>query len=145
MHIFGCLNRYSRFNYFRIFYKKGLEALHFETMPGSEPPAGMSNSLSLTRSLELLKLIAGTHVQISELFRENDTDRYANSISDALDHYKLISGMIQQARKEIYSESDKIRLSEIQQATFNKVTQTAFKAYQITGDVQTSEFAFQNH
>jgi len=125
------------------FYKKGLEALKFDLSVNYGPKTTAGN-LSLTQSLDLLKLIADTYVLQGELLEDKNNDLYREAVFNALDYYKIISELIQRARKEIYTESDKIQLSEIERSTFIRIIQTAYKSYTISGDTKIAEFAFQN-
>jgi len=126
------------------YYKKGLEAVNFDLTMLSAGLDEIHNCISLTQSLDFLKLIADTHVSMAELHKENMKDRYYESIFNALDYYEIISDLIQKARKEIYSDDSKIQLGELEETTFNNIIQTAYKAYQITKENKITEFAFQN-
>jgi CHAT domain-containing protein len=126
------------------YYKKGLEALNFNLTNLSEGKAGTYNCISQTQSLDFFKLIADTYVIMSELYKEDMKERYSESIYKALDYYKITSNLIQKARKDIYSEDSKIQLSELEETTFSKIIQTAYKAYMIKREHHIIEFAFQN-
>ncbi len=126
------------------YYKKGLEAL------GTAPEKLMSvsetieNTASLTQSLELLKLIADTYTQISDIYANTTHIKRKESIEQALEYYEFTANLIQQARKEIYSDESKIQLNELEEATFAKIVQTAYKALTIEPNPQILEFAFTN-
>jgi len=125
-------------------YKKGLEAMSFD--PGINPDKVLKteNCRSLTQTLDFLKLIADTYVSMADLYKENIQEEYATAIFSALDYYKLTSDLIQMARKEIYSDNNKMQISELEEATFNNITRTAYEAYEITGENEIIEFAFSN-
>lgn len=126
------------------YYKKGLEALG--TAPDSLLNASyaIENTYSLTQSLELLNLIADTYTQISDIYASVAHPKKKESITKALDYYEITANIIQQARKELYSDESKIQLSELEGATFTKIVQTAYKASQIEPNPEIIEFAFTN-
>lgn len=126
------------------FYKKGLESLGMDISRLKDDSGSPSNTLSLTQSLELLKLIGDTYTQISEIYANTTHAKREESIRDALDYYKITADLIQQARKEIYSEENKIQLGELEESTFFKIVQTAWKANEILSDPEITEFAFSN-
>jgi hypothetical protein len=90
--------------------------------------ATIGNTVSLTQSLELLKLIADTYTQISDIYANTTHPRRKESIEQALEYYEFTANLIQQARKEIYADESKIQLNELEEATFAKIVQTAYKA-----------------
>ncbi len=125
------------------FYRKGLDALNFDAH-NTHPDSIMdiSQNLSLTQTLEFLKLIADTYLQKAEIFDEKENGRYREALSKAIKYYKITSGMIQQARREIYSDDSKMQLNALEEATFYKIIQTAYKAHAIREDQGMAEFAF---
>ncbi|RIH63012.1 CHAT domain-containing protein [Mariniphaga sediminis] len=125
-------------------YKKGLKALRMDISNLSDISVSIENTLSLTESLRLLKLVADTYTQIAEIYDEQKNSQRIESLSQALDYYAITSNMIQQARKEIYSDENKIQLSELEEATFSKIVQTAYKAYEAETNPKIAEFAFTN-
>jgi CHAT domain-containing protein len=52
--------------------------------------------------------------------------------------------MIQQARKSMFSDEDKIQLAELEEETFLKMIETAHKAYRMNPTQQILDFAFTN-
>jgi CHAT domain-containing protein/tetratricopeptide (TPR) repeat protein len=126
------------------YYKKGLEALGTDSERLLNVSATIENTASLTQSLELLKLIADTYTQISDIYANTTHPKRKESINQALEYYEFTANLIQQARKEIYSDESKIQLNELEEATFAKIVQTAYKAMEIEPNQQILEFAFTN-
>jgi CHAT domain-containing protein len=125
-------------------YQKGLKALGVDTERLSGSDTSLENVLSLTQSLDLLKLIADTYTQIADIYSDTRHPRRTESIYKALDYYEITSNLIQQARKEIYSDENKIQLSELEEATFHNIIQAAYKAYEMDGKPEVAGFAFEN-
>ncbi|NLB25357.1 MAG: CHAT domain-containing protein [Bacteroidales bacterium] len=125
-------------------YEKGLKSLNFKITDSGQPVEGAVNTFSLTRSLNLLKNIADTYLQLAEIGERDNDENYKMMILNALHYYSLTSDLIQQARKEIYSESDKILLSELEELSFYKIVKIAFTAHQLTGEMSFAELAFKN-
>ncbi len=125
-------------------YKKGLKALNFDMTALSDSLVNAGQSLSLTQSLEFLKMIADTYHQIAMVFEETKQKHYKQSLSCALDYYKVTSGLIRQARREIYSDESKIQLSALEEATFHNIIHTAYKAFKINEDPKIAQLAFSN-
>jgi CHAT domain-containing protein/tetratricopeptide (TPR) repeat protein len=123
-------------------YGKGLEALGMDLNSLTDASVSVASTLSLTQSLELLKLIADTYIQIFDIYLHTTHQKKEQSIKYALDYYKITSNLIQQARREIYSDENKIQLSEIEEATFLKIIHTAYKAHEIAPASEVTEFAF---
>ncbi|HKL34203.1 MAG TPA: CHAT domain-containing protein [Tangfeifania sp.] len=71
-------------------------------------------------------------------------ENYSHALNDALDYYSITSDMIQKARKNIYSDESKIQLNALQEETFYKIIQTAYKAHEINNNPEIAEFAFSN-
>jgi CHAT domain-containing protein len=126
------------------YYKKGLEALGLDSARLMNVSATIENTVSLTQSLELLKLIADTYTQISDIYANTTNIKRKESIDQALEYYEFTANLIQQARKEIYADESKIQLNELEEATFAKIIQTAYKAMEIEPNQQILEFAFTN-
>ncbi len=123
-------------------YKKSLESLGLNVNSLSDATGLLTNTVSLAQSIELLKLIADTYTQISDLFSNMKDENEKNAIIHALDYYKIVTALIQRARKEIYSDENKIQLNELEAATFLKIIQTAWKANTIEQDSEITNFAF---
>ncbi len=104
----------------------------------------LNNTSSFIQSLELLKTIADTYTEIFDINSETDTPFKSESIQKALDYYEVTSNLIQHVRKEIYSDENKIQLSELEEATFRKIVQTAYKSYEINKNDDVAELAFTN-
>ncbi len=124
------------------YYKKGLGALGLDSVRVTDVSATIENTTSLTQSLELLKLIADTYTQISDIYANTTNTKRKESVEQGLEYYEFTSNLIQQARKEIYSDESKIQLNELEEATFAKIIQTAYKALEIKTNPQILEFAF---
>lgn len=125
-------------------YKKGLEALGMAPDSLHNASYSIENTYSLTQSLELLNLIANAYTQIFDIYSNTPHPQKKESIKKALDYYEITANIIQQARKELYSDESKIQLSELEGATFTKIVQTAYKASQIEPSPEIIEFAFTN-
>ncbi len=121
-------------------YVQGLKSLNYEAKSSEDEVV----AVSLTQSLDLLKKIADTYLQMAELGQRDNTESYKNMILNSLKYYNLTSELIQKARKEIYSESDKIVLGGLEELSFHKIVKTAFIAHQITGESSLAELAFKN-
>ncbi len=121
-----------------------MQALNFDIEIPSESIPDASTSLSLLQSLDFLKLIADTYVKIAEVNEDNKNYQYAETLHKALDYYNITAGIIQNARKEISSEESKIKLVELEQATFQKMIHTAYKTYEVEKNQEIMEFAFKN-
>jgi len=126
------------------YYKKGLEALGTDSERLMNASETIENTASLTQSLELLKLIADTYTQISDIYANTTHIKRKESIKQALEYYEFTANLIQQARKELYTDESKIQLNELEEATFGKIIQTAYKALEIEPNPKILEFAFTN-
>jgi CHAT domain-containing protein/tetratricopeptide (TPR) repeat protein len=104
----------------------------------------IENTLSLNQSLTVLKLIADAYAKISDIYYESSHHEKESSIQEALNYYEIISTLIQQARRSMYSDEDKILLAELEEATFYKMIGTAYKAYTMNSDQAVLNFAFTN-
>ena len=125
-------------------YKKGLRALHFSFDIRSDSIPDISSSLSLIQSLDILKLIADSYVQIAMINEDRKKEKYIEPLKQSIDYYKVTSDIIQKARKEISSDESKIKLTELEQATFQKMIHASYKAYEITLDPEIVDFAFKS-
>lgn len=125
-------------------YKKGLRALNFNFDIHSDTISDFSSSLSLIQSLDILKLIADSYVQIALINEERKNKNYIEPLKQSIDFYKVTSDIIQKARKEISSEESKIKLAELEQATFQKMIQAAYRAYEVTLEPEIMNFAFKS-
>ncbi len=125
-------------------YQKGLRALGVDTESLFNEGTSLENALSLTQSLDFLKIIADTYTQMADIYSDSKHPKRSESIYKAIDYYKVTSNLIQQARKEIYSDENKVQLSELEEATFHKIVQTAYKAYEMDGNPEIAGFAFEN-
>jgi CHAT domain-containing protein len=126
------------------YYLKGIEALGMDADGLSDAVYSIENTYSLTQSLELLNLIANAYAQIFDIYANTTHPQKKESIEKALEYYEVTADIIQQARKQLYSDESKIQLSELEGATFAKIVQTAYKAAAIEPDPRIIEFAFIN-
>jgi len=126
------------------YYLKGIEALGMDADGLSDAVYSIENTYSLTQSLELLNLIANAYAQIFDIYANTTHPQKKESIEKALEYYEVTADIIQQARKQLYSDESKIQLSELEGATFAKIVQTAYKATAIEPDPRIIEFAFIN-
>ncbi len=104
--------------------------------------SSIENTLSLTYSLNALKLIADAYAQIADIYHDNSALGRKTAIKEALNYYELTAQMIQQARRTMYSDEDKILLAELEEATFFKMIETAYKAYKLNPSPEILDFAF---
>lgn len=125
-------------------FKKGLKALNYETSGLPENAQRAEQSMSMPQTLELINLIADTYVEIASVYEDKKEQQYSHALADAIDYYSVTSDMIQKARKDIYSDESKIQLNALQEETFYKIIQTAYKAYEIDNKNEIAEFAFTN-
>ncbi len=102
----------------------------------------IENTLSVTQSLDILKLIADAYAQLFTVNFNSPLTYKKQSIHEALKYYELTADMIQTARKSMFSDEDRILLSELEEATFIKMVQTAYKAYELENDARVVNFAF---
>jgi CHAT domain-containing protein len=126
------------------YYKKGLEALGTDTSRRDDASLSIGNSLSLTQSLDILSLIADTYVQISDVCSGHKPPEELTSIHQALDYYILTANMIHQARREMYSDENKVQLGELKEAVFYKIVQAAYRAYALNPRSEIVKLAFSN-
>lgn len=124
------------------YYKKSLVSLGADLNNLPNGSGALTGTLSLTQFLELLKLIADNYTQISDIYVNTSDVKGAKAIHSALNYYKITTDLIQQARKEIYSDENKIQLGELEEATLFKIIQTAWKAQLKESNQEITEFAF---
>jgi CHAT domain-containing protein/Flp pilus assembly protein TadD len=124
-------------------YNKGLEALNYNSSENTDS-LNINQIISLGHTLELLEIIADTYKEKASLFDDKQNKIYKQSLLEALDYYNITSEIIQRARKDIYSDESKIQLNALQEETFYKIIQTAYKAYEIDNNDEIAEFAFTN-
>lgn len=125
-------------------YKEALNVLGIKFDNPSEIKNLLDNTSSFIQSLELLKMIADTYTEIFDVNYEAEHLLKNEIIQKALDYYEVTSDLIQHVRKEIYSDENKIQLSELEEATFRKIVQTAYKSYEINRNNDAAELAFTN-
>ncbi|HZH71521.1 MAG TPA: CHAT domain-containing protein, partial [Mariniphaga sp.] len=131
-------NLYEAINYYKDALKSlGMGADDLQKLSGS-----VSNSLSLTQSLELLKLIADTYTRITDIYADPEHPKRNEAVRDAFNFYELTTNLLHQARKEIYSDENKIQLGELEEATHLKIIQTAWKANSLNQLPGIAELAF---
>jgi len=125
-------------------YQNGLLALGLDTSILKDHSEWDESTLSLTQSLVLLKAIADTYNKISDIYLDNQPGTGKESVNKALEYYNITARLIQQARKSMFSDEDKIQLAELEEATFLKMIETAYKAYRMNPNQQIFDFAFTN-
>ena len=121
-------------------YTMALKALQMKPEPIEA--FTIDNTLSLTHSLSSLKLIADAHAQIADVYYSSASEEKADALDKAISYYNLTAQLIQQARKMMYSDEDKILLAELEEATFFKMIETAYKAYKLDPGHSIIDFAF---
>ena len=125
-------------------YKNGLDALNFEFSISPDTIQSAESSLSLVQSLTFLKTIADVYIQLADIYDIAEESNYITNLNIALDYYDVTSHLIQQARKEISSDESKIQLAELEQSTFHKMIQAAYKAFEVNPNQEILNFAFEN-
>ncbi len=122
------------------YYQLALKALELYESKTSD--IIVENTQSLTYSLDALKLIADTYAEIADLYFTSELSEKLSAIKEALKYYDITSKMIQQARRSMYSDEDKILLAELEEATFFKMIEAAYKAYNLDSNPEVLDFAF---
>jgi CHAT domain-containing protein len=125
-------------------YNNGLLALGLNTAILNDASEVNESTLSLTQSLVLLKSIADVYNKISDIYLDNQPATGKEALNKALEYYNITARLIQQARKSMFSDEDKIQLAELEEATFLKMIETAYKAYRMAPNQQILDFAFTN-
>jgi CHAT domain-containing protein len=125
------------------FYKMGLDALEFPIDLSTGNKDSM-NCISTLDCIQLLKLIADSYNNLMKNELSEDTDSYSGFLKNSLKYYNLAGLVIQKARQELESENSKLRLNELEYATFHKSVQTAYIAYKKFRDLEYVNQAFQN-
>ncbi len=126
-----------------IHYENALKALGTDPEKLEAREAG--GSQSLTQSIELLQLMADTHLEISETFaKDGDRRQIKQSTLKALEYYQSASRFIQQSRREISSDEHKIILSGLQESVYRKMVGAAWSAYDRDHDPQVAALAFKS-
>ncbi len=126
------------------YYTLGLAALGMDSEIRLNSAASAENTLSLTQSLSLLKAIADAYNKISDIYPDEQQGTGKEALNKALEHYNITAQLIQQARKSMFSDEDKILLAELEEATFLKMIETSYKAYRMAPNQQLLDFAFTN-
>jgi CHAT domain-containing protein len=126
-------------------YKKGLNALSSGNKEIiTTTTIKIEDCLSFIDCLALLKQIGDAYFDLALIDKVEQTEFYKNNLINALDYYQSTSKMIQQARREISSDESKIQLAELEYSTFSKTIETAYLAFEITGEQKYVELAFNN-
>ena len=125
-------------------FQKGINALDQSDNLLAPDSIDINKCISFMDCLSGLKKIADTYHDIALIDKEEKNTSYTNSLIEALKYYQTTGKLIQQARKEISSDESKIELARLEHSTFSKTIETAYLAYDVTGDDSYLEVAFHN-
>lgn len=123
-------------------YDSGLNALYKSESIVEIDSISTNNTLSFINSLNLLKSIADVYFEISQLDNEEKGTAYKESLLNALNYYKVINQLVQQARKEISNDESKRDLAELENENIEQSIATAYLAYELTQETEYYEMAF---
>ncbi|WP_346857628.1 CHAT domain-containing tetratricopeptide repeat protein [uncultured Draconibacterium sp.] len=126
------------------YYTKGLNALSSSKNEIKTPSIRIEDCLSFIDCLALLKQIGDAFYDLALIDKVERSEFYKTNLINALDYYQSTSRMTQQARREISSDESKIKLAELAYSTFSKTIETAYLAFEITGEQEYVELAFNN-
>ncbi|MCY1722789.1 CHAT domain-containing protein [Prolixibacteraceae bacterium Z1-6] len=126
------------------YYEKGLNALNATEHKINISTVRIEDCLAFLDCLGLLKQIGDVYHELALIDKVERTELYNNSLAKALEYYQATSRMTQQARREISSDESKIQLAELEYSTFIKTIETAYLAYDATGENKFMELAFNN-
>ena len=125
-------------------YKKGLTALEINQNNPETSEIDFQKVRSLLDCIVIIKAIGDVYLEIALLDNENRGIDFRENLDYALSCYNNTSNLIQQARKEISNDESKIQLSNLQYQTIRKVIETAYLAYNYSGDQELLNIAFNN-
>ncbi len=125
-------------------YNKSISVLFPETEVIQPDSIDIQKCISFMHCLNSLKDMADTYQELALLDKEEKDNSFVNSLNDAIKYYQNTSKLIQQARREISSDESKIELAGLEYSTFKKTIETAFLAYEITGNDSYFDMAFFN-
>ncbi|QIA08445.1 CHAT domain-containing protein [Draconibacterium halophilum] len=125
-------------------YKKGLTALEVDQNNPENSDIEIQQTRSLIDCIGLIKLIGDVYLEIALLDNENKGIDFSTNLDYALSCYNNTSNLIQQARKEISNDESKIQLSNLQYQTISKIIETAYLAYNYSGNQEFLDIAFNN-
>nr|WP_321357068.1 CHAT domain-containing tetratricopeptide repeat protein [uncultured Draconibacterium sp.] len=125
-------------------YKKGLAALEVKQTNPENSDIQIQQTRSLVDCIGLIKEIGDVYLEIALLDNENKGIDFSKNLDYALSCYNNTSKLIQQARKEISNDESKIQLSNLQYQTISKIIETAYLAYNYSGNQDFLDIAFNN-
>ena len=125
-------------------YKKALSALEVDQTNPENSDIEIQQTRSLMDCIGLIKEIADVYLEIALLDNENKDTDFSKNLDYALNCYNNTSNLIQQARKEISNDESKIQLSNLQYQTISKIIETAYLAYNYSGNQEFIDIAFNN-
>ncbi len=126
------------------YYSKALTALKFPVPYSIDNINNSENWLSLMDCINFLKRIGDTYKEIAGAEQNKQSENYTESLTDAIESYKIVGELIQKARMELSSDESKIQLTGLEYSTFQNLIETAFDAYTITKNPEFIELAFQS-
>ncbi|MCF6359113.1 MAG: CHAT domain-containing protein, partial [Draconibacterium sp.] len=126
------------------YYSKALSAIKFPVPYSLDDINNSANWLSLIDCINYLKRIGDTYKEIAKVEQNKESENYIESLTDAIDSYKIVGALIQKARMELSSDESKIQLTELEYSTFQNLIETAFDVYTVTNNTEFIELAFIN-
>ncbi|WP_297089567.1 CHAT domain-containing tetratricopeptide repeat protein [uncultured Draconibacterium sp.] len=125
-------------------YKKGLEALEVSQTTPETSEINFEQTISLMDCIGLIKAIGDVYLEIAILDSEQKGQEFSSNLTYALSCYNNTGNLIQKARKELSSDESKIQLVGLQYQTISKIIETAYLAYNHSGNPNFLNIAFNN-
>ena len=126
------------------YFEQALDALNFPKNYSALNVLDLNNVLSLIESIKVLKLIADNYSEITNIEISSNENIFPESLITAIETYKTVGSLIQQARTELTTDDSKIQLTSLEYSSFYKLIQVASLAYKLTNDNKYIDLAFQN-
>lgn len=124
------------------YYRKGLSVLQFPDDYKPDSLINLDEIIYLTGCIELFKRIGDNYLELSKL--EEKQGELSPGLKNAIEQYRIVGSLIQQARRELKDEASKIQLTSLEYESFIKLIQAAHTAYSVTKDSSYVELAFLN-
>lgn len=125
------------------FFEQALNALNFPENYTIDNP-NLENLLSLIEAIKIQKLIADNYSEIADLELLETENIFPKALQSSIETYKIVSSLIQRARKELTTDDSKIQLTSLEYETFYKMIKTTYTAYKVSNDKKYIDLAFQN-
>ena len=126
------------------FFKKALEALNFPSEIITPVKLDSIQNSYDVHCLNLIKYIGNAYTEIANIYEGEQKTEYNDNVELALGYYQIASSFLQQLRKEISGDDNKILLAGLEQSTFYDVVKTSYLAYKIDDDFSHLKQAFTN-